>query len=75
MTADVVRKIVERAGENAKLGFSVHPQMLRHSWGFKLADDGHDTRSIQHYLGHKSVQHTVRHTELAPTRFNSFWRD
>jgi len=24
---------------------------------------------------HKSIQHTVRYTELAPTRFKGFWRD
>lgn len=75
MTPDNVRKLVQRASENAKLGFSVHPHMLRHSTGFKLANDGVDTRSLQHYLGHKSIQHTVRYTELSPTRFNSFWRD
>ena len=27
------------------------------------------------YLGHKSIQHTVRYTELAPTRFKSLFRD
>jgi integrase len=37
--------------------------------------DGHDTRSIQDYLGHKNIQHTVRYTELSPTRFKDFWRD
>jgi site-specific recombinase XerD len=31
--------------------------------------------SLQAYLGHKSIQHTVRYTELAPTRFKGFWRD
>ena len=32
--------------------------------GYKLANDGHDTRAIQHYLGHKNITHTVRYTEL-----------
>jgi len=27
------------------------------------------TRSLQAYLGHKNIQHTVKYTELAPTRF------
>ena len=40
--------------------------MLRHACGFKLANDSVDTRTIQAYLGHKSIQHTVRYTELAP---------
>ena len=43
--------------------------------GFKLANDGQDTRAIQHYLGHKNIQHTVRYTELASTRFRDFWKD
>ena len=49
--------------------------MLRHACGFKLTSDGVDTRALQAYLGHKSIQHTVRYTELAPTRFKGFWRD
>ena len=39
------------------------------------ANDGVDTRTIQAYLGHKSIQRTVRYTELAPTRFKSLFRD
>ena len=49
--------------------------MLRHACGFKLANEGHDTRSIQQYLGHCNIQHTVRYTELAPGRFKDFWKD
>ena len=75
LTTSTVRKIISRAGEHAKIGFSVHPHMLRHSTGYKLANDGHDTRAIQHYLGHKNIQHTVRYTELAANRFKDFWRD
>src|SRR5262249_34717562 len=52
-----------------------HPHMLRHACGFKLANDGHDTRALQHYLGHKNIQHTVRYTEMAPDRFKDFWRN
>jgi type 1 fimbriae regulatory protein FimB/type 1 fimbriae regulatory protein FimE len=75
MTTSNVRKLIARAGQQAKLGFSVHPHMLRHACGFKLANDGHDTRALQHYLGHKNINHTVRYTELAPDRFKGFWRD
>jgi site-specific recombinase XerD len=32
----------------------IHPHMLRHACGFKLANDGVDTRTIQAYLGHRS---------------------
>ena len=67
-------RMVERAGHAADIGLNVHPHMLRHSTGFKLANDGHDTRALQAYLGHKNIQHTVRYTELAPGRFKDFWR-
>jgi len=75
MTASNVRKLVVRAGQQAGIGFPVRPHMLRHACGFKLANDGHDTRSLQHYLGHKNIAHTVRYTELAPDRFKGFWKD
>jgi site-specific recombinase XerD len=67
-------RMIERTGIEAKLGFKAHPHMLRHACGYKLANDGHDTRALQAYLGHKNIQHTVRYTELAPTRFKDFWR-
>ena len=67
-------RMIERAGEEAKFPFKAHPHMLRHACGYKLANDGHDTRALQAYLGHKNIQHTVRYTELAPTRFKDFWR-
>jgi site-specific recombinase XerD len=51
------------------------PAMLRHACGYALANRGHDTRALQAYLGHKNIQHTVRYTELSPTRFKNFWRE
>lgn len=75
MTASNVRKLIARAGEVAAIAFPVHPHMLRHACGFKLANDGHDTRALQHYLGHKNIAHTVRYTELTPERFKRFWSD
>jgi integrase len=74
-TAAGFRKMVARLGAAAGFGIPVHPHMLRHACGFKLANQGVDTRSLQAYLGHKNIQHTVRYTELAPTRFKGFWED
>jgi integrase len=69
------RKLVARIGKWSEFPFPVHPHMLRHACGYKLANDGQDTRALQHYLGHKNIQHTVRYTELSPERFKSFWDD
>lgn len=38
--------------------------MLRHSTGYKNANDGHDTRSLAHYLGHRNLQSTARYAAL-----------
>jgi type 1 fimbriae regulatory protein FimB/type 1 fimbriae regulatory protein FimE len=75
MSAAAVRTMIARAGLLAQIPFPVHPHMLRHACGYKLANDGHDTRAIQHYLGHRNIMHTVRYTELSPARFRGFWKD
>jgi type 1 fimbriae regulatory protein FimB/type 1 fimbriae regulatory protein FimE len=74
MTPDGFKKLIGRLGAAAKL-FPIHPHMLRHACGYKLANQGVDTRSLQHYLGHKNIQHTVRYTELSLDRFRDFWKD
>ena len=75
LTAAGFSRMVERAGVEANLGIKVHAHMLRHACGFKLANDGVDTRSLQAYLGHRNIQNTTRYTALAPDRFKGFWRD
>ena len=57
-----VRHIIARAGKLADIPFPVHPHQLRHACGYYLAAQGHDTRAIQDYLGHKNIHHTVRYT-------------
>ena len=68
-------RMMERAGRAAKLAFKPHPHMLRHACGYALANRGHDTRALQAYLGHRNIQHTVRYTELSPTRFKNVRRE
>ena len=70
-----IREIVARSGKLAGLPFVPHPHQLRHACGYYLASQGHDTRAIQDYLGHRNIQHTVRYTALAPQRFENFWQD
>jgi integrase len=69
------RKMIARLGVAAGFEVPIHPHMLRHACGFQLANLGTDTRTLQAYLGHKNIQHTVRYTELSPTRFKNLWQD
>lgn len=75
LSSRTVHHIVQKAGEEAGLPFSIHPHMLRHSKGFQLAQNGTDTRAIQGYLGHRDIKSTVIYTELDPSRFKGFGRD
>jgi site-specific recombinase XerD len=68
-------RLVERAVAAADPGINAHAHMLRHACGYKLANDGHDTRAIQTYLGHRNIQNTTRIRALAPERFKEFFRD
>jgi site-specific recombinase XerD len=65
-------RMIERAAIAADLGIKAHAHMLRHAC-HKLANDGHDTRAIQAYLGHRNIQNTTRYTALAPQRFKGFF--
>ena len=59
----------------ALAAFLVHPHLLRHGCGFKLVNQGIDTRSLAAYLGHRNMQNTVRYTKMSAKRFEGFWRD
>jgi integrase len=75
LSAPGFSRMIERAAVCASLGIKAHAHMLRHACGYKLANDGHDTRSLQAYLGHRNIQNTVRYTTLTSDRFKHFWKD
>lgn len=75
LTDSTIRKMIARAGNSTNIGMPIHPHMLRHSTGYKLANDSIDTRTIQQYLGHRNIKHTVRYTELSSNKFNNLWND
>jgi site-specific recombinase XerD len=75
LSAPGFSRMVERAAVDADLGIKAHAHMLRHACGYKLANDGQDTRAIQAYLGHRNIQNTTRYTALAPQRFKEFFWD
>ena len=75
LAASGFSRMVERVAVAARLGIKAHAHMLRHACGYKLANDGHDTRALQAYLGHRNIQNTTRYTALAQDRFKGFWKD
>lgn len=75
LSVDGLQKIIGRMGKRAGIPFTVHPHMLRHTAGYKLANDGQDTRAIQLYMGHKNISNTTIYTQLSAERFKSFFQD
>jgi site-specific recombinase XerD len=72
LTRFAVNYLVDRTAKAS--GFEAHPHCLRHSCGYALADKGVDLRTIQEYLGHRSIEMTVRYTRISQRRFNGLWR-
>jgi type 1 fimbriae regulatory protein FimB/type 1 fimbriae regulatory protein FimE len=64
-----VNQMLAAASKKVEFGFQVHPHMLRHAAGYELAKAKVPTRTIQDYLGHKNIQHTVVYTRLDPDAF------
>ena len=71
-TPDGINRHIKTIGKRAGLPLPVHFHMLRHSCGYKLANDGIDTRAIQDW--YVSITHTTRYTQLSTARFKDFWR-
>jgi site-specific recombinase XerD len=66
------QKLIERLGEAAKLPFPIHVHMLRHSAGYALAR-GVDTRTLQAFMGHRSIANTVIYTAIVDRRVRTIW--
>jgi integrase len=76
ITARGARLMVDRIAKRAGLGsLNVHPHMFRHACGYYLAERGADLRTIQAWLGHKDIRHTVRYVHLNPRKFRGLWDD
>jgi len=56
----------------AKLPFPIHARMLRHAAaGYALAARGVDTRTLQAFMGHRSIANTVIYTAVADKRIGN----
>jgi type 1 fimbriae regulatory protein FimB/type 1 fimbriae regulatory protein FimE len=74
MTPRGFQLMMDRAAESIGMA-DVHPHLLRHGTGYKLVNDGVDTRTLAAYLGHRNMQHTMNYTKMSSTRFNGLWQD
>jgi integrase len=61
-------RMIERAAAGA--GMEIKAPRLR----LRPRQQGHDTRAIQGWLGHRSITSTAVYTALAPNQFKDFWR-
>jgi len=57
----------------AELPFPIHAHMLRHAAGYALAARGIDTRTLQAFMGHRSIANTVVYTAVADKRIRNIW--
>jgi integrase len=73
LSIDGAQKLVERLGAAAGLAFPIHVHMLRHSAGYALAGRGVDTRTLQSFMGHRSIANTVIYTAVADKRIRNIW--
>lgn len=73
LSVDGAQKLIERLGEAAELPFPIHAHMLRHAAGYALAARGIDTRTLQAFMGHRSIANTVVYTAVADKRIRNIW--
>jgi type 1 fimbriae regulatory protein FimB/type 1 fimbriae regulatory protein FimE len=74
LSIDGAQKLIERLGKAARLPFPIHIHMLRHSAGYALAGRGVDTRTLQAFMGHRSISNTVIYTAVADKRLRNIWQ-
>jgi type 1 fimbriae regulatory protein FimB/type 1 fimbriae regulatory protein FimE len=73
LSVDGAQKLIERLGVAAGFAFPIHAHMLRHSAGYALAGRGVDTRTLQAFMGHRSIANTVIYTAVADKRVRNIW--
>ena len=73
LSIDGAQKLIERLGPIAGMPH-LHVHMLRHSAGYALAGRGVDTRTLQAFMGHRSISNTVIYTAVADKRLRNIWQ-
>ena len=59
-----VQNIVKKRALQVGVTVNVHPHMIRHAAATHFLQSSHDLRTVQEFLGHKSIKSTQVYTHL-----------
>ena len=59
-----VQNVVKKRALQVGISINVHPHMLRHAAATHFLQSSHDLRTVQEFLGHKSIKSTQIYTHL-----------
>lgn len=71
LDTQMVRLLIRRTGDHAKINRRITPHMLRHSAATHLLDSGVDIRHVQKLLGHHSITTTQLYTHVSDAQLKS----
>jgi len=64
ISSRTVQNTVKIRALEVGISVNIHPHMLRHAAATHFLQSSHDLRSVQEFLGHKSIKSTQVYTHL-----------